>query len=135
MAKNISLLGADYPNVPAVQLPQTGGGLATFYDIKVVDNLNSDSSTDALSAKQGKVLRNMLVSKQVQLSLSSSYSSGWVDDFLSLPDVTTRALFTIYNASQAEWLNGMKRESDQKIVINTQTALQNQTIYISGIFI
>lgn len=56
MAKNISLLGADYPDVPAVQLPQTGGGTATFYDINVVDNLNSDSSTDALSAKQGKVL-------------------------------------------------------------------------------
>ena len=34
MAKNISLLGADYPDVPAVQLPQTGGGTATFYDIR-----------------------------------------------------------------------------------------------------
>lgn len=56
MAKNVSLLGADYPNVPAVQLPQTGGGTATFYDIAVVDALNSDSATDALSAKQGKVL-------------------------------------------------------------------------------
>ena len=33
MAKNISLLGADYPDVPAVQLPQTGGGTATFYDV------------------------------------------------------------------------------------------------------
>ena len=56
MAKNISLLGADYPDVPAVQLPQTGGGTATFYDIKVVDNLNSTSATDALSANQGRVL-------------------------------------------------------------------------------
>ena len=37
MAKNISLLGADYPNVPAVQLPQTGGGVATFYDVEVTD--------------------------------------------------------------------------------------------------
>lgn len=36
MAKNISLLGADYPGVPAVQLPQTGGGTATFYDISDV---------------------------------------------------------------------------------------------------
>ena len=35
MAKNISLLGANYPNVPAVQLPQTGGGTATFYDIEI----------------------------------------------------------------------------------------------------
>ena len=58
MAKNITLMGADYPQVPAVQLPQTGGGTATYYDINVVDDLNSDSSTDALSAKQGKVLKS-----------------------------------------------------------------------------
>lgn len=58
MAKNITLMGADYPDVPAVQLPQTEGGTATFYDIDVIDNLNSDSSTDALSAKQGKVLNS-----------------------------------------------------------------------------
>ena len=60
MAKNISLLGADYPDVPAVQLPQTGGGTATFYDINVIDNLDSDSSTDALSAKQGKELNTKI---------------------------------------------------------------------------
>lgn len=62
MAKNITLMGANYPDVPAVQLPQTGGGTATFYDISVVDNLNSTSSTDALSAKQGKVINDMLES-------------------------------------------------------------------------
>lgn len=33
MAKNISLLGANYPDVPAVVLPKTGGGSAVFYDI------------------------------------------------------------------------------------------------------
>ena len=32
MAKNITLLGASYSAVPAVQLPQTGGGTATFID-------------------------------------------------------------------------------------------------------
>ena len=32
MAKNISLMGADYPDVPAVVLPKTGGGSATFVD-------------------------------------------------------------------------------------------------------
>lgn len=35
MAKNITLMGADYPDVPAVQLPQTGGGTATFYDLEL----------------------------------------------------------------------------------------------------
>lgn len=60
MAQNISLLGADYPDVPAVQLPKTGGGTATFYDIEVVDNLNSQSATDALSANQGRVLNEKI---------------------------------------------------------------------------
>lgn len=32
MAKNITLLGASYPDVPAVELPKTGGGTATFID-------------------------------------------------------------------------------------------------------
>ena len=62
MAKNITLMGADYPQVPAVALPQTGGGTATFYDINVIDSLDSDSSTDALSAKQGKKLNESKIS-------------------------------------------------------------------------
>lgn len=33
MAQNITLMGASYPSVPAVRLPKTGGGTATFTDI------------------------------------------------------------------------------------------------------
>ena len=36
MAQNITLLGANYPDVPAVQLPITGGGTATFSDTRSV---------------------------------------------------------------------------------------------------
>lgn len=32
MAQNITLMGASYPDVPAVNLPVTGGGTALFYD-------------------------------------------------------------------------------------------------------
>lgn len=32
MPQNITLLGASYTDVPAVQLPKTGGGTATFVD-------------------------------------------------------------------------------------------------------
>lgn len=80
MAKNISLLGADYPDVPAVQLPMTGGGTATYYDINVVDNLESDSSTDALSAKQGKVLAEKMKLRQILYTssvLSISAANGY----------------------------------------------------------
>jgi len=33
MAQNITLLGASYSDVPAVTLPKTGGGVATFTDV------------------------------------------------------------------------------------------------------
>lgn len=33
MAQNITLLGASYMGVPAVELPKTGGGTATFTDV------------------------------------------------------------------------------------------------------
>ena len=39
MAKNISLLGANYPDVPAVELPQTGGGTALFTDVSDTTSL------------------------------------------------------------------------------------------------
>ena len=42
MAQNISLLGADYPDVPAVQLPKTGGGTATFTDVSDTDAAAGD---------------------------------------------------------------------------------------------
>lgn len=44
MSKNITLMGANYPDVPAVVLPQTGGGSATFTD------------TSGTTATQGDVL-------------------------------------------------------------------------------
>lgn len=33
MAQDITLLGANYSAVPAVELPKTGGGTASFTDI------------------------------------------------------------------------------------------------------
>lgn len=45
MAANITLLGADYPDVPAVLLPKTGGGTARFIEegeiVKQPDVLNA----------------------------------------------------------------------------------------------
>lgn len=42
MAQNISLLGATYSAVPAVQLPKQGGGTATFTDTTDADAVASD---------------------------------------------------------------------------------------------
>lgn len=42
MAKNVSLWGADYPNVPALIVPQTGGGTVRFDDASVTTATASD---------------------------------------------------------------------------------------------
>ena len=50
MAKNITLLGANYPNVPAVVLPKTGGGSAVFYDIDEILPVGAIFMTTSSSA-------------------------------------------------------------------------------------
>lgn len=47
MAQNISLLGASYSAVPAVKLPKTGGGTATFTDV-------TDTTAAAADVASGK---------------------------------------------------------------------------------
>ena len=42
MAQNITLLGASYSDVPAVELPKTGGGTATFTDVTDTTATESD---------------------------------------------------------------------------------------------
>ena len=42
MAQNITLLGASYTDVPAVQLPKTGGGTAQFDDTTDADAVAAD---------------------------------------------------------------------------------------------
>ena len=49
MAQNITLLGADYPDVPSVELPKTGGGTASFTD-------TTDTTATAADTKSGKLL-------------------------------------------------------------------------------
>lgn len=48
MAQDITLLGAQYNDVPAVQLPKTGGGTARFDDASITTAVASDVT-------QGKV--------------------------------------------------------------------------------
>ena len=45
MAQNITLMGASYSAVPAVQLPKTGGGTASFTDVTDTTATASDVAT------------------------------------------------------------------------------------------
>ena len=47
MAQNVTIAGASYSGVPAVSLPKTGGGTATFMD-------TSDATAGAGDVRSGK---------------------------------------------------------------------------------
>lgn len=47
MAQNVTIAGASYSDVPSIQVPKTGSGTATFYDI-------SDTTASAADVAAGK---------------------------------------------------------------------------------
>ena len=51
MAQNVTIQGASYSDVPAVELPKPGGGVATFTDV-------SDSTADVADVANGEVFYN-----------------------------------------------------------------------------
>ena len=53
MAKNVTIAGADYTAVPSVNIPQTGGGTASFFDV-------SDTTAAASDVASGKWFYNAL---------------------------------------------------------------------------
>lgn len=53
MAQNITIMGGSYTDVPAVTLPKTGGGTATFVDEEEIVTVYKGSS--APSASLGSV--------------------------------------------------------------------------------
>ena len=61
MAQNITLLGANYPDVPAVELPKTGGGTASFTDVtdSTVTTGTMLSGTTAYNSSGVKITGNI----------------------------------------------------------------------------
>ena len=85
MAQDITLMGADYEDVPAVELPKTGGGTATFTDI-------TDTTAEEADVLEGEVFYTASGVRSVgTLSASSgsiemtvlSYGSSTWDDFIA----------------------------------------------------
>ena len=87
MAQNITLLGASYSDVPAVTLPKTGGGTASFTDVSDTTAAASDVAsgkyfytasgvrTQGTSSGGGGSSMNVQVAQSTTRATSSTYTS------------------------------------------------------------
>ena len=46
MAQNVTIAGAQYSSVPAIDVPKTGGGTARFYDVSGSETKTANGTYD-----------------------------------------------------------------------------------------
>ena len=71
MAQNITLLGASYSDVPGVNLPKTGGGTASFFDV-------TDTTAAAADVASGKYFYTSAGVRTQGTNSGGGGSSNWV---------------------------------------------------------
>ena len=86
MAQNITLLGANYPDVPAVTLPITGGGTATFSDTRSVTYNLSGGATASVTPSEAVTGQGF----SVKLTAPAGYALSGVTVTMGGTDITSQ---------------------------------------------
>ena len=86
MAQNITLLGANYPDVPAVTLPITGGGTATFSDTRSVTYNLTGGATASVTPSEAVTGQGF----SVKLKAPSGYNLSNVTVMMGGVDITSQ---------------------------------------------
>lgn len=112
MAQNITLLGASYSDVPAVELPKTGGGTASFTDI-------SDTTAEAEDVAQGKYFYTSSGVRTAGSSAGGAVTSvnGQTGDVvLDAEDVGAITGMTILSYGSSTWQDFLTAYNANKVV-------------------
>lgn len=116
MAKNITLLGASYSDVPAVTLPQTGGGTATFYDDVGSQTYTENGTYDVTGLATAVVNVSGGGGKNVQVYSGMDYARA---SSYTATDVTlTVAKSGTYTVSWMKFRNTTSGTSGSQVYVN-----------------
>lgn len=131
MAQNITLMGASYSAVPAVQLPKTGGGTATFTDV-------SDTTAAASDVASGKYFYTSAGVRTQGTSSGGGGSSKAVQAYIGQASRTansygaTTVTLTVaktgrYKVSWTAWRSSSSGTMGTNLHVNSTTGTNQQT--------
>ena len=153
MAQNITLMGASYSAVPAVTLPKTGGGTASFVDVTDTTAAAADvasgkyfytaagvrtAGTSSGGGSSKNVQTNQSTSRTSSTSLTSvnsltcstagTYDVYWTCDRSSTSGTWSSRLYlggTAYGSEQTTWSNHV-----QTVHLSNVSISANQTVAV-----
>ena len=121
MAQNITLLGANYSAVPAVTLPKTGGGSATFTDVTDTTASASDVATGkyfytAAGVKTSGTNSGGGGGSSAKLVKKWTYDKFWVEDEGETIPAYTTTTTTLRSSSTLETITVYANDYDYYII-------------------
>ena len=103
MAQNITLLGASYSAVPAVNLPKTGGGTATFTDVTDTTAAAGDVASGKYFYTSSGVKTQGTASSGKNIQVYSGYASRKANSYGATSVTLTVAKTGTYKISWIAW--------------------------------
>jgi len=123
MAQNVTVAGASYQDVPAVDLPKSGGGSARFYDASGIDYASSPTSGGNADRS------NAILYGAVDSTSTSTVFTATVAGLEELTDGTTVMLHNGVVTSAAGFTVNINGLGAKKCYNNMTNATQDTTIF------
>ena len=117
MAKNITLLNANYPAVPSVVLPQTDGGTAQFYD--------RDIPYDFLGVEAELVNDSLYTASY---TLNNTLYNGWTPSTTAKAIVASATLSPTYSGNLGTYEYYLRWRFDSDIRYKSGTTMKYVTV-------